>query len=125
MAATTLREAAAVYEDFYAPRFEIRAGGQAIPASVLRDVVQVSYSDSTTEIDSFDITVNNWDPEKRAFRYTGAETSIEGDDATQRLFNPGAAEFELKLGYGSELLTMMRGTTTSLEPSFPAGGAPT
>jgi phage protein D len=92
---------------------------------VVRDVLQVTYNDSTTEIDSFDITVNNWDPEARDFRYVGAEASVAGDNALQRLFNPGAATFELRLGYGAELVTMMRGTATSLEPSFPASGAPT
>jgi phage protein D len=41
------------------------------------------------------------------------------------LFNPGATEFELRMGYGSELTAMMKGSPTSLEPSFPLGGAPT
>jgi uncharacterized protein len=121
----TLPQAAERFADFYVPRFEIFASGNALGSNIVRDVLQVTYNDSTTEIDSFDITVNNWDPEERDLKYTGAETSVSGDTASQRLFNPGAAEFELKLGYGSELVTMMRGTTTSLEPSFPASGAPT
>ena len=121
----TLKKAAEGFGDFYVPRFEISASGRNLAGGVVRDVLQVTYNDSTTEIDSFDITVNNWDPETREFKYTGAEKKVLGDNATQQLFNPGAAEFELKLGYGSELLTMMRGTTVSLEPSFPASGAPT
>ena len=121
----TVPEAARRFADFYVPRFEITASGRSLDAGVVRDVLQVSYSDSTTEIDSFDVTVNNWDAERREFKYVGAEDSVMGDTATHRLFNPGAGEFELKLGYGSELFTMMRGTTTSLEPSFPASGAST
>lgn len=121
----TLREAAERFADFYVPRFEISASGQSVANGVIRDVLQVSYNDSTTEIDSFDITVNNWDPDTRSFKYTGSEHSVMGDNPLQRLFNPGAAEFELKLGYGADLLPMMRGTTVSLEPAFPAGGAPT
>ena len=123
----SLPAAAGRFADFYVPRFEIAiaASGTGLATGVVRDVLQVTYNDSTTDIDSFDITINNWDPETRDFKYVGAETSVQGDNATQRLFNPGAAVFELKLGYGSELLTMMRGTTTSLEPSFPASGAPT
>ena len=121
----TLKQASESFDAFYVPRFEISASGASLPGGVVRDVLQLTYNDSTTEIDSFDITVNNWDPDKRQFKYTGAEASVLGDNATQRLFNPGAAEFELKLGYGAKLLTMMRGTTVSLEPSFPASGAPT
>ncbi len=121
----TVPEAATQFADFYVPRFEISASGRSLDSGVVRDVLQVTYNDSTTEIDSFDVTVNNWDPERREFKYVGAEDSVMGDTATHRLFNPGAGEFELKLGYGSELFTMMRGTTTSLEPSFPASGAAT
>ncbi|MFB9240319.1 phage late control D family protein [Massilia antarctica] len=130
MTAITLQEAAATYEDFYVPRFEIKAGGKAIAPAVLRDVVQVTYNDSTTEIDSVDITVNNWDDSTRSFKYVGSERSARLSGATpeeqlQRLFEPCAGEFELKLGYGSNLSSVVKGATTSLEPTFPAGAAPT
>jgi uncharacterized protein len=130
MPAVTVPQAAETFRNFYVPRFEISAGGTAIPASILRDVVQVSYNDSTTEIDSFDITVNNWDATRRRFKYVGSETSarIAGstpEDEMFRLFEPCARDFELKLGYGSELLSVVKGSPSTLEPSFPAGGAPT
>lgn len=121
----TVPQAATSFANFYVPRFEISASGRSLDSGVVRDVLQVTYNDSTTEIDSFDVTVSNWSPERREFKYVGAEQSVMGDTSTHRLFNPGAGEFELKLGYGSELVTMMRGTTTSLEPSFPASGAAT
>jgi phage protein D len=113
------------FGDFYVPRFEISASGRALEASVVRDVLQVTYNDAITEIDSFDITVNNWDADAREFKYVGAETDVAGATPMQKLFNPGAAEFELKIGYGSDLVSLMKGTTQSLEPSFVAGSAPT
>lgn len=127
MPATTLVEAARRYGDFYVPRFEISASGQGIAPDVLRDVLRVSYTDSISEIDSFEITLANWDtdPRQRSFKYVGTEESVRGDTPEQRLFNPCVGNFELKLGYGSELATVVTGSTTSLEPSFPAAGAPT
>jgi uncharacterized protein len=125
MTATTLRQASQRFGGFYVPRFEIRSSGAGVDPGVLRDVLQVTYNDSITEIDSFDMTLNNWDAEKREFKYVGAEKKVEGGTPQQRLFNPGAAEFELKFGYGDELTPVVRGFTTSLEPSFPAGGTST
>lgn len=125
MPAVTLPDAAKSFGEFYVPRFEITAGGTAIPTSVLRDVIQVSYNDSTTEIDSFDITVNNWDADARTFKYVGAETTTRSANPLHALFEPGARDFELKLGYGSELFGFATGSPSSLEPAFPAGGAPT
>ena len=98
MPATTLREASTRFDGFYVPRFEIAASGAGIDPGVLRDVQQVSYNDSITEIDSFDMTLNNWDPRALDFKYVGAETDVEGSTPVQRLFNPGAAEFELSFG---------------------------
>ncbi len=125
MPATTLRQASRRFDGFYVPRFEITSGGSGVERAVLRDVLQVTYNDSISDIDSFDMTLNNWDPETRELKYVGAEASVSGASSRQRLFNPGAAEFELKFGYGDELQPVVRGTTTSLEPSFPAAGAST
>jgi phage protein D len=125
MPAVTVLQAAERFHDFYVPRFEITASGAGLDPAVLRDVTQVTYNDSISEIDSFDITVGNWDPALHRFKYTGAETSVMGATAIERLFNPDAGEFELKLGYGSELSTLVRGSTTSLEPTFPSSGAST
>jgi phage protein D len=126
MPAATLVQASARFGHFYVPRFELEASGTNLDPAVLHDVMRVSYTDSISEIDSFDLTVNNWDAATQRLKYVGAEQNdVQGDTSLQRLFNPGAAEFELRMGYGSELATMMKGSTTSLEPSFPGGGAPT
>jgi uncharacterized protein len=127
MAAVTLREASKKYGDFYVPRFEILASGAGLEPTVLRDITQVTYQDSITEIDSFELALANWetDPRQRRFKYVGAEKSVAGASPLERLFNPCAGEFELRLGYGGELATIVRGSTTTLEPVFPAGAAPT
>lgn len=127
MATTTVVDAARRYGQFYMPRFEISAAGAGLGPAVLRDVTQVVYNDSTSEIDSFELTLANWDsdPARRGFKYVGAETSVPGATPLQRLFNPCVGEFELKIGYGSELAPVVKGSTTSLEPSFPAAGPPT
>jgi phage protein D len=125
MPATTLRQASARFDGFYVPRFEVRSGGAGVTPEVLRDVLSVTYNDSTTAVDSFDMTLNNWDPHTREFKYVGAETSVEGATPRQRLFLPGAAEFALKFGYGAQLVPVMRGYAASLEPTFPASGSST
>lgn len=102
--------------DFYVPRFEVIIDGKPLTNTV-RDIVQVSYKDSIEDIDSFELTVNNWDDAQRKFKYHDRD-----------LFNPGHA-VELKMGYlgsgGAGMRTMIRGTITGLKPSFPAGGQPT
>lgn len=125
MTAQTLTQAATRFEDFYVPRFEILVSGRSLAPSVLRDVTQVTYNDSIDEIDSFDITVGNWDDDAFAFKYTGAERSVAGETDVHKLFLPGGAEFELKVGYGATLQTLVKGSSTSLEPSFPASAAAT
>ncbi|HKR24685.1 MAG TPA: hypothetical protein VJS15_05465, partial [Allosphingosinicella sp.] len=70
--------------DFYAPGFEVKINGENLPKNVLRDVMELKYFDSLTEIDRFEMTVSNWDPEKRRFKFIGAEPAdylTSGDPA--------------------------------------------
>lgn len=118
------------FGEFYIPRFEVHAMGGSLPADTLRDIMSITYKDNVKEIDSFDITLGNWDSTARRLKYVGPEIAPAGSPSspeTRRynLFNPGAREFVLKLGYQTRLTTMTRGTVTSLEPSFVAGAAPT
>ncbi|MEU4560122.1 hypothetical protein AB0F72_17200 [Actinoplanes sp. NPDC023936] len=101
--------------DFYVPAFELKLRGRPATKDVIRDVVSVSYKDGITDIDSFEIVINNWDAATRAFKYS--------DDT---LFDPGT-EVELRMGYrgGDDLDLMITGEITSLRPSFPSGGQPT
>ena len=51
-----------VGQDFYVPAFRVRIRGQELLQAEY-DVLNVSYTDSDNEMDSFDLTVNNWDPD--------------------------------------------------------------
>ena len=75
MPVVTLRDESKLQGNFYVPRFEIKIAGANLPQNVLRDVLQVTYSDNVKELDSFEFTVNNWDAEKREFKYVGSETT--------------------------------------------------
>jgi len=115
---------------FYVPQFEVRIEGVGLPRDVLRDVREVTYHDDIDEIDGFQITVNNWDPTLRAYKYVGSETpeSIKGnsdESARQRLFDPCNKKVELWMGYPGKLQLMMKGIFTTLSPSFPSSGGPT
>src|SRR5262249_55185233 len=113
---------------FYVPRFEIKIEGVGLPRDILRDVLQVTYKDNIEEIDSFELTVNNWDADKRDFKYIGSET--EGDlkenkpeSRRFKIFEPCKKEVEVRMGYLDALGLMVKGTFTTMEPSFSA--APT
>ena len=130
MAILTLADESRVQRGFYVPQFEIRIEGVGLPRDVLRDVSQVTYRDSLKEIDGFEITVNNWDSRTRQFKYVGFETAADltgSDDRAQRarLFDPCNKEVELRIGYFGDLRPLLRGTFTSLEPTFPSSGIPT
>jgi uncharacterized protein len=105
--------------DFYVPAFEVKVKGQSLAREVIRDVLSVSYTDSLDKLDSCQITLNNWDAEKRDFKYSDPQT-------TPVNFDPGAI-IELYMGYYDRggLTLMLRGQVVSLEPDFPAGGQPT
>jgi phage protein D len=101
--------------DFYVPTFEVKIDGKKQGKDVVRDILQVSYKDDVESIDSFELTVNNWDAETRSFKYS------DGDR-----FDPGA-KLELWMGYFGKgaVRLMLNGEITSLRPSFPASGQPT
>ena len=103
-------------QDFYVPAFRLMIRGQ--DANVQNnDVLSVTYEDSLDKIDSFNLTVMNWDPEALTFKYSDAHT-----------FDPGQ-EVELFMGYyrngNDELRSMLIGGITTLSPNFPASGGPT
>ena len=99
-------------QDFYVPYFEVRINGRAQTQSVVRDILSVTFKDSLTDIDSFELNVNNWDAATRTFKYS------DGD-----LFDPGQ-ELELWMGYygHGNMRLMLRGQITGLHPAFPSGG---
>jgi uncharacterized protein len=115
---------------FYVPYFEVKIGGVGLPPDVLRDVTQLTYKDEIRKFDSFELTVNNWDPTTQSFKYVGSETakSLKGDSRESqrfRLFEPCKKKVEVWMGYVGDLRLMLRGSFTALEPNFTSGGAPT
>jgi len=129
---------------FYVPRFEVRIEGADLPDGVLHDVTQVTYRDNVKEIDSVELTVNNWDPADRRFKYIGSETPKTLDSTPlYHIFEPCNKEVQVSMGYmgntvGSAgqtsmsqrdnmggLTVMLTGTFTTMEPNFPSSGAPT
>jgi len=101
--------------DVYVPDFELRVDNREISREVSHDVIDVAYRDDLRQLDTFQFTINNWDEVEQTYKHS------DGD-----LFLPGAS-VELRLGYRGDigLHLMIRGTITSLTPSFPADGAPT
>jgi uncharacterized protein len=105
-----------VGQDFYVPAFRLMIRGQDAEVQN-NDVMSVTYEDSLDKIDSFNLTVMNWDPEARTFKYSDAHT-----------FDPGQ-EVQLFMGYylngNDKLQSMLIGRITTLSPNFPASGGPT
>ncbi|GAA4547909.1 phage late control D family protein [Amycolatopsis samaneae] len=112
---TTAAQPIARGQDFYVPAFEIRPPGRPLPKDVLHDVISVNYSDDLTQIDKFEIVVNNWDARTRTFKYSNGNTFLPGQ------------KLELWMGYRGKdpLRRVATGEITSLRPSFPAAGQPT
>lgn len=110
-------------QDFYVPHFQIKLRERPLNPKVVHDILRVTYKDSITEIDSFEITINNWNEEHRTFEKVRKRTFKYSD---QKLFDPGQ-KVEVWMGYYGQnrLRLMLKGEITSLRPTFPASGAST
>lgn len=125
---TTVPEESAHLGGFYVPRYEVRIEGANLPRDVVFDVRSVTYHDDVDGLDGFDLVVNNWDEQERRFKYVGSETKAQlrpghPDHARVTLFEPCGKEVELRLGYGNDFRTMLRGSFTTMQPSYGAGAA--
>jgi phage protein D len=113
-----------VGQDFYVPAFRVKVRGQDL-RQIEYDVLGVTYTDSNKDIDSFDLTVNNWDPDGKGpsgsgqgwFKYSDTDILDPWQDV------------ELFMGYyrngNDELRRMLVGEITRMTPNFPASGAST
>jgi phage protein D len=99
--------------------------GQITPAN---DIMSVTYTDDLDNIDSFELTVNNWDPgahrnEPEPWRQSGNFKYSDKDT-----YNPGK-DVEVWMGYvrngRKDLRRMLTGEITTLRPNFPSSGPPT
>lgn len=106
--------------DFYVPYFEVKIQNKKLDKEIINDVTNLTYKDSLKDVDSFELTINNWDAEHRWFKY------IEGENKER--FFPGQ-EVEVYMGYIYQkkriVERMLYGEITTLEPDFPGSGAPT
>jgi phage protein D len=123
--AITIPQDIFVGQDFYAPAYRVKVRGKDL-LQVESDVLSVSYNEpdnrskkeNEKEMDSFDLTVNNWDPgaggAKGTFKYSDKDT-----------FNPWQ-DVELFMGYyrngNDELARMLVGEIVRVTPSFPESG---
>src|SRR5579863_4879786 len=130
MQLVTLAQESQNQRGFYVPQFAIKIQDAGLPRDVLRDVIQVTYSDNLKEVDSFELVVNNWDTATRRFKYVGSETAADLAQDTPKtvryhLFDPGNKQVTLQLGYLDQLQMMTVCNFTTLEPNFPSSGGPT
>lgn len=109
-----------VGQDFYVPSFRVFVRNQEL-LEEQNDIMSVSYTDSLDKIDSFELTVNNWDAEKRSFKYND-------DDDNDHTFDP-LQNVEIWMGYfrggNDERQRMLTGEITTLSPNFSGTSAPT
>lgn len=117
------------WSGFRVPEFEIRVNGASLADPVRRDVVSVSYKDNVKQIDSVELSVNNWDATQRAFKYIGAESvqalkSANSADLMFRVFDPCNKQVEVWIGYAGAKRLMMTGSFTTMEPNFTNSGPP-
>ena len=105
--------------DFFVPAFRVRVGAGDLRDlnEAMPDIQSVTYTDSLTEIDSVELTVNNWDPDTRKFKYSDGDT-----------FSPGK-EIEVYMGYfqkgQDQRQLMLTGDIKTMTPNFPSSGGPT
>jgi len=118
MATTTPIPIFSQNETFYVPRFEVYIDGKRLERNIINDILQVTYKDSINDIDSFSIEINNWDADKRTFKFAPPQKEFEG------IFDPGK-KIEIWMGYYKNTRRMMRGVVTGLTPTFPESGAST
>jgi phage protein D len=99
--------------DRYAPEFQVDIEGLQMDPTTKNDVIEVKVHRDVEDMSGFDITLNNWDDVKLAFKYS---------DSTEFAVGQRVA---VKLGYADTLLTVVTGTISTLSPTFPDSASPT
>lgn len=116
------KEAIEIYKerDFYVPYFEIYIMNKKLEKSITNDILSLTYKDSLKDIDSVELTINNWDEENYDFLFINNDKELQ--------FYPGQ-DIEVYMGYiykgKKELKKMFYGEIITLEPDFPGSGPPT
>jgi phage protein D len=110
----TLETLAKANLNFYAPRFVVEVEDKKLDVNVSKDILNVEVTEKLDEGASFKLTLHDkFDMKTQKFKWI--------DDS---LFDFGK-KITIKIGYESNLYTMIKGKITSLEPSFFASETPT
>ena len=110
----TLETIASKTLDFYAPRFEVVIEDQRLPVNISKVIQEVSVEEEKDKASRFSITVSvEPDREKGGFKWLDDPLFKEGNKTS------------IRMGYGSDLTTMVHGRIEELESSFFSGDAPT
>lgn len=109
----TLAELGAAYDDFYAPRFVLRLGGEVYEQSH-GIVADVSVDAAAEKADRFSFTLAGVYDEA-----AGEFSGLEWDR-----FSP-ETDVEIAMGYGETTETLLVGSIAEHRLQFPAQGAPT
>lgn len=100
--------------NFYSPRFEVEIENKKLAANISKSIMDVTVEEKLDEGASFRLTVHDeFDFETKEFKWLD-----------HSLFNVGN-KITIKIGYGSDLHTIVMGSVKSLEPSFFSGETPT
>lgn len=100
--------------NFNAPRFEVEVEGKKLDMSTSKEIINVTVSEKLDEGANFELTLHDgFDMNTQKFKLLDDSRFSFGNKIT------------IKIGYGSNLHTMVMGKITSLEPSFFAGDTPT
>jgi len=101
------------HTDYYAPRFRVEIDGKQLSPETNGDVLSIKVKMDMDNMNSFDLTIANWDDEAIDFKYSDSNILDMG------------RQVHIKLGYGDRLVSMIMGQITSMAPKFPQQGPST
>lgn len=97
----------------YAPDFAVRVSGQLLDEGTHNDIRDLRVVLDSSNMSSFNLTINNWDDSKLRFKYS---------ELDNERFDTGNT-VEISLGYGGQLIPVAAGTITTMQPYFPDAAA--
>ncbi|NUT50360.1 MAG: phage late control D family protein [Saccharothrix sp.] len=102
-------------QEYFVPSLGLSGERGPLSDAVLSDVVDVTFTDGIDRIDSFTVTLVNWDDMTRTPKHSDAKTFLPGK------------KLALSLGYrgGGSLTRMLSGDITVARTHFPADAVPT
>jgi hypothetical protein len=96
-----------------APNFKVTVRGEELDPESHGDVLDLKVTLDSDGMSQFDFTLNNWDDRKTRFKYS----DFGRIDLLSRV--------GIRMGYAGDLVWMMNGLITTLNPQFPDAGPPT